>query len=336
MTRRKRSGFTLAELLLVVAILATIGTIAFTMFGNTEKDAEQRVSIANQAATMKALQHFDMLNKASLDNFDSLLDYTTSDGTAGTFLTDAETLYDMTSPGVYRGLKGYNAIGDDALTDDQKKQNYGLHPTGLGIGSTSTSPTVGIYYLNSYDVTALKELGVTTVYDHNPLLIHANRGPYASAGVTSGPGFRVEDTPVFPRELAAGQPVLTVNPETSGGQTLYDYFNISLNTETETDDNGTPDDTSDDIETSTTTPSGERLLLFGLGNNCSIIGARKGGMNQPPQDDAVGKNYYHHYIVAVRLHSSTGIVYAEVAGVLSPKLETIRQARHQNDWRGGD
>ncbi len=333
MTRRIHTAFTLAELLLVVAILAALGTIAFTMFGNAEKDAQQKVSIANQAATMRAIQNFVLLNKGALNRFDSLLDYQTANGTAGGFLTDASALYDMTAPGVYRGMKGYNALGDNALTDDQKAQNYGLHPTGLGIGTTSTNATVAIYYLTASDVEALKELGLTTVYDHNPLLIHANRGPYAGAGVTSGPGFRVEDTPVFPRTLAAGQPVLTINPETSNGKTLYNYFGVSLNTTTSSNDNGTPDDTSDDIETSTTTPSGERLLLFGLGNNCSIVGARKGGISQPPQDEAVGKNYYHHYIVVVRMHSNTGILYAEVAGVLSPKMETTRQARHQNDWR---
>jgi prepilin-type N-terminal cleavage/methylation domain-containing protein len=319
----KLKGFTLLELVMVVAILALLSTIGITVFGSLQRVQAEKVSISNQQATARAIMTFLTVNNGTgLDRLDALIDFgtpaATSSATQGTFAGNA-ALNSATAPGgVYRGVKAKNAAGDapDAATASKNK--------GLDAG---LSGKVSVYYLTSGNLTALKSLGITTVYYHNYSSDRANTllatNPDGTA-VTAAPGFRVESTAAYPTPLVAGTAVLAVDPRM--GAAIYKSFGQDLKLATSATDA--------DAKTAAST-SGWYLLLFGLGDQASIIGNRQGGLDSAPRSEICGTDYYRQYFVVVRVPTTPNAFNAEFVGLLDPKGQTVKDARFANDWRNG-
>lgn len=319
MKATRKSGFTLIELVAVVAVLAIISTLVVALIGNVQKTSAEKVSLSNQEAVTRAVQSFLAQNSgAGLDRLDALIDFGTGAGTAGTFTTNA-TLNSPTVPGgVYRGVKTKNATGDAPDTV------YAAKNVGVDAG---ISGKVSVYYLSAGNVTALKALGLTTVWYHNYSQDRANTfqatNPDGTA-VTAAPGFRVESTPAFQVPLAAGTAVLAVDP--LKGASIYKAFGQDLKLIT----------TADDATAQTAAANSQwYLLLFGLGSQASMLGNRNGGVDDAPRSEILPGSYYRQYFLVVRVPTSPNAFNAEFVGVLDPKGQTVRDARFANDWRNG-
>lgn len=77
--RNKQGGFTLLELLVVVAILAAIAGTATVMLQDTDRKASAAAHVAMMDELSKGIQTFRTMNNAFPDNWDSLLQ--SADGT---------------------------------------------------------------------------------------------------------------------------------------------------------------------------------------------------------------------------------------------------------------
>lgn len=305
------SGFTLVELIMVVFVLAIIASIAITQLGNVQKTSAEKVSIANQQQTSRAVATFLLMNNGTgLDYLDALIDYDTPTGTGGTFdLTKNST---SVPGGVYRGCK-------DSPATSSSLKNKGL--------SSDLANKLCVYHLSSGNATALGALGLTTVYYHNYLSGRANvlkaTNPDGTA-VTAAPGFRVESTAAYQQSLTNGVAVLAINP--LAGAQLYKSFGQDLklaSTATDTD------------AQAAALASGWYLLAFGLGDQASIIGNRKGGLDSAPRSETLGTDYYRQYFIIVRIPTSPNAFSAEFVGILDSKGQTVKDAKFATEWRNG-
>lgn len=87
--KRKEGGFTLLELLVVVAILAAIAGTATIMLQDTDRKGAAAAHVAMMDELSKGIQTFRVLNQGAYpDNFDSLLKNGTATLTGATDLTD--------------------------------------------------------------------------------------------------------------------------------------------------------------------------------------------------------------------------------------------------------
>ena len=328
-----RAGFTLVELLVVVAILAIVASFAITQYSNTQKTSAEKVSIANQEAVNRAVQSYLMLNGGTgLNYLDSLIDWGTALGTAGTFNTNLNST--TTVGGVYRGPKQVSFSDMSAPGATAVEQNHGM--------ASDLASKVCVYYLSSSDVASLKKLGLTRAIYFNYTTLHASsRGGLTVTPemeiIDGGPAFRVEHAPSFGVALTNGTPVLAIKPAVST-LSLYKAFGSRLYaTNGVAGANGVVPPPSTDAE-AMAAASGKVLLLFGLGEDSTLIGARNGGLDNAPRCEALDYSYYRQYLLVVRCMSGASALNAgaEFAGVLDPKGQTVSDARFSNEWRNGD
>ena len=328
-----RAGFTLVELLVVVAILAIVASFAISQFSTTQKTSAEKVSIANQEAVNRAVQSYLMINGGTgLNYLDSLIDWGTALGTVGTFSTNLNST--TVVGGVYRGPKQVSFSDTSAPGATAVEQNHGM--------ASDLASKVCVYYLSSSDVASLKKLGLTRAIYFNYTTLHASsRGGLTVTPemeiIDGGPAFRVEHAPSFGVALTNGTPVLAIKPAVST-LSLYKAFGSRLYaTNGVAGANGVVPPPSTDAE-AMAAASGKVLLLFGLGEDSTLIGARNGGLDNAPRCEALDYSYYRQYLLVVRCMSGASALNAgaEFAGVLDPKGQTVSDARFSNEWRNGD
>lgn len=328
-----RAGFTLVELLVVVAILAIVASFAISQFSTTQKTSAEKVSIANQEAVNRAVQSYLMLNGGTgLNYLDSLIDWGTALGTAGTFNTNLNST--TTVGGVYRGPKQVSFSDASAPGATAVEQNHGI--------SSDLASKVCVYYLSASDVAALKKLGLTRAIYFNYTTLHASsRGGLTVTPdmeiIDGGPAFRVEHAPSFGVALTNGTPVLAIKPSVANAG-LYKAFGARLYaTNGVAGANGVVPAPTTDAEAAAAA-SGKVLLLFGLGEDSTMVGARNGGLDNAPRCEALDFSYYRQYLLVVRCMGGPSAMSAgaEFAGVLDPKGQTVSDARFSNEWRNGD
>ena len=68
-----KKAFTLIELLMVIAIIGIIATLAVTKIGNTRRVSAMKVSVANQAAVERAFESYLTMNGGQVNRLDSLM-----------------------------------------------------------------------------------------------------------------------------------------------------------------------------------------------------------------------------------------------------------------------
>lgn len=327
------AGFTLVELLVVVAILAIVASFAITQYSNTQKTSAEKVSIANQEAVNRAVQSYLMLNGGTgLNYLDSLIDWGTALGTPGTFNTNLNSA--TVVGGVYRGPKQVSFGDTSAPGATAVEQNHGI--------ASDLASKVCVYYLSSSDVAGLKKLGLTRATYFNYTTLHASsRGGLTVTPemeiLSAGPAFRMEHAASFGVGLTNGSPVLAIRPST-GTLSLYQAFGSRLYaTNGVAGANGVVPPPSTDAE-AMAAANGKVLLLFGLGSASTIVGARNGGLDNAPRCEALDFSYYRQYLLVVRSMGGPSAMSAgaEFAGVLDPKGQTVSDARFSNEWRNGD
>lgn len=328
------TGFTLIELIIVIAIIGIIVVVGIHQFGNLRYNQAKKINVSTIQHTYAALQTYDLLaeNTADrFDNFDSLIDISNDNGPwfgpAGTYiLTNACT----NIPGIYDGP--YKRAGSPEQQAQAEKNNHGL--------SQNLANALGIYFLTDKDVELLHDAGIYLALLHNNTpgqatgrggLVNSTDGftPEGYRMRNGGPGFRADLSAFYPHALTNGSPVAIVNPLTAAPTYTdlgYDLAFTNKNTITE-----------HDALAAFAKNGAARLLCFGIGNaaNCTVA---KNGLGEAPQCNFYNRTHYRSYLAVFALVSSHHGIKGSctLAGVLDADGNTYRAAKHQADWRLND
>lgn len=317
-----RGAFTLVELIVVIAILSIISTLAVSRIGALREKAARKVSVANQQAVGRAVETFLAINDGKLNRLDSLID-------AGTGNSGA-TGYDFSEHGGVGSVGGLYRGPDDQTTETVRERNSGIHDDLLAALCT--------YRVNAHEANALRRIGLAYVMRHLSMESATDVGI-----VTGGDGEKLikgDDgalAPVsgrFDSELSAcvaksvtnGMVFAAVNPMVNRGRDIFRACGSDLERTSDADSGYSEATVKAEVAA-----TGGPLLAFGLGDSASIIGASQGGLDSAPYSEVVPAKYYRRYIVLFRLRmAATGSaqgVTVEFAGVLDPQGNTIPAAR---------
>jgi prepilin-type N-terminal cleavage/methylation domain-containing protein len=330
---QSKSGFTLLELVMVIAVLAIIASIGIGKFGDLRLKSAKKVNLSNlQALTRAAQTYIAQADQTTgiFDKMEALLDVSEAGrwlGTAGQYEWTA--LNSMSAvPGIYRGPKRVsqisNAAGEGPSTteqtlDEQRKNNQGL--------PTAFANKLAVYYLKEADVTGLKNAGISSYLLHNFLagqssLFGFTENEDGTSLENGGPGFRADMSAFYKVSLTNGSPVVVLKPTQS--KAIYKAFGCDLNL------TKLQDAYSDETLVNENLLS-YRLFCFGLGRTSTFA---RNALDTVPRCELFGRDYYRNYILVFKQPTSAqsgGAV--TFAGVLDSNGDPIDDARFKVDWR---
>ena len=316
-TSPSRAGFTLVELLMVVAIIAVIATLAVQKLSGIQTGSKARINQANVVRIAGALETHVLANPGNVrfDKLDALTRYGAPKGTPG----DTSALGDVDALMVYT-----NELVNTGLARELRDASL-CNPYSISV------PLLGTYYLQDSEVEVLRrDLGMRhvmrgtdggrfTVGDDNAWVSASADDPDACASISTAltnglavavvnPAFTNGDVPVGPAVYkACGSDVFF----TMAGRT------VSLSV------GGVA--CADNEAAFNALRAGDGILLaFGLGENCALVGSNLGGLDTAPLSPAMNAGEYRRYLVLVRVkYAKNGSSYtatsAEFAGVLDPR-----------------
>lgn len=353
MHKAMRGGFTLIELIIVIAILAFVTVVGIHSYGNIKEIQAKKVNTANIKRTYHALATYEAINKEQgetgfFNGFDSLVDVTAGGswkGSPGTFdwgeaIGDARTVHG--GLGIYDGswkVLGalYNAAGQGsgatATMAEAQDQNRGMRDTGL-------YKQLGIYYLTESDVTLLRNAGIRYYFMHNPSTQQASgsaRNGFCTAVTTEngvnyssqadghlklmggGPGFRPDMSAFYPVAITNGHPVAVIQP----GSTIYDDLGFSLAV---TNSSFTATEASAAL-------SSVKLIAFGIGKNAECVRSQF-GLGEAPYNPYYDKRSYRSYIAlfAIKGGGQGVVASCRLAGVIDCAGKTYRASEYDANW----
>lgn len=309
-----KKGFTLIELLVVVALIAIVSTLAVSKIGNLKKTASRKVSIANQQAVSRAIDQYMSEKGGRLpDRLDSLIDMNTPAGNGNGFDFNASTKEDAI---------GYLYWGpdDSAGIAAVKERNAGLTPNLRAI--------LVPYSLSRAEANGLANFGMKYVMRHTT---YANESPRKYGEKGDDGAYLPDDATIgldparsacIPQFVTNFMVVAAISPKTSEGRQIYRDMGLEL-LQTEDDDSSYDEATvRKEVDA-----IGGPLLAFGLGQECSVVGAIDGGLEVAPFAEYPLPKFYRQYILLFQLRSVSNRKEAVFAGVLDPCGMTIRKAR---------
>jgi prepilin-type N-terminal cleavage/methylation domain-containing protein len=334
-TRNKNRGFTLVELIMVIAILSILSSLAISKYSSIQQKSAKKLSASNQLRITQAVETFLIANEGGLDKLDALIDYGTADvsAPANTFNGQFAGKYgeSLNSPssvgGIYRGPKGTSA------TDDIFRKNSGLSP--------DLAKVLCVYYPTADEIKALKLIGLERVTrawtdpatspddssvrgeDGSYVMLENGMDPSASSAIITS---NVAGRALAAINIAFGHSATEIEKrsEYKRGVRIYQEMGADVTITDEINNYSEPSDAQ----------SVGVLLAFGLGESSSIIGSSNGGIATVPTCEFLDKKYYRNYILLIRLNrpaSGYGTATAEFAGVLDPLGNTIKFAKFSID-----
>lgn len=314
--RAARGGFTLIELIMVIAILSIISTLAVSRIGSVRDKAARKVSVANQQAVGRAVETFLALNDGGkLNRLDALVD-------AGTAATGAAG-YDFSARGAAGTVGGLYRGPDDDTSEAVRERNSGLYDA----GGSSLVDLLCLYRVSLAEAEALHRLGLKYAMQHDTYALGAAYDRYGKGDDGTVPqaadGLDAALSACVAKFVTNGMAFAAVDGTTEAGRAVFRSCGQEL-LPTATGSTGY-DENSVKAEIAAT---GGPLLALGLGQEASIVGAAKGGIDSAPYSEALPAKYYRQYILLFRLRTAGAAVTAEFAGVLDPMGNTIRAARH--------
>ena len=313
-----RNGFTLIELIVVIAILSIISTLAVNRIGALRERAARMVSVAAQQSAGRAVESFLTVNDGKLNRLDALVD-------AGTSLSDGAG-YDFGDRGAIGSVGGLYRGPDDVVTEAVRERNSGLWDE----GDASLVGLLCLYRVNGAEAAALRRLGLHYVLQHDTYADGTAYSHYGTGDDGSVPrpanGLEPELSACIVRTVTNGMAFAAVNGMTEAGRAVFRACGQEL-LSTATGAGGY-NEAAVKAEIAAT---GGPLLAFGLGAEASIVGAARGGIDSAPYSEIIPARYYRQYILLFRLRTAgTGSatpVTAEFASVLDPCGNTIPAAR---------
>ena len=313
-----RKGFTLVELIMVVAIIAIVSTLAVTKIGSLRDASARKVSVANQQAVGRAVEVWlNGKGQGRLNRLDSLLSYERARGAS----SGAGFDYGRTNS-VGRGSSWLYA-GVDTPVPSEWELNEGLTP--------ELRAVLVPYGLDAREAAGFAtRLGLRFVMHHvtDAGSVHdGDRGPDGTvfrdvAACCLDPDRAAVCANAVTNGTGPGCYVAAVTPVTTAGRRIYRDCGQEL---LDGESGGHYDADAAEREAQAT---GGVLFAFGLGENASIVGASQGGLEAVPQADFPLAKHYRNYVLLFRVRKdAAGIPLPEFAGVLDPCGQTIRAAR---------
>ena len=348
-----RKGFTLIELVLVVAILAIIATLAVGKFGDLRKQAARKVNLASLNNISRAidteLARTDVVS-GMFDYLESLVDVSSSGATTGgagnyvwdsTPASDAANAWVSICPGVYRGVKEVGAMQNAGGVASATKSLAEYREGNQGLPG-SFARQLGVHYLTADEAAALAKAGISVLLQHNyknsqSSQVVSGHSTYGDAKLpfrNGGPGLRADMSAFYPAVVTNGSPVVVVRPVyqgTRGTSTARDLY-TSLGSSFSMD----PDSESGYLsrpEQAYADGCCPRIVLFGLGRSSDVTAAL---FEAPPRAETLDKTYYRNYLLAFEMLNGTGNTGYTVRflGVVDPEGNTAKGAQYNVDWAG--
>lgn len=327
-----KKAFTLIELLMVVAIIAIISTLAVSKMGGVKEATARKVSLANQKAVARAVESFLSMEGNRLNRLDSLI--YAGDGGAP-ILGTADGDFDFTRVSTADGREAlYLGPSADCDAAVREANNEGLTP-GL------------VKVLCPYSLSAAQAAALTTRLGLRHVMAHT---AYADAEATAYPsahypkdrawgdgtvpngsdGLHPNESAIVATAVTNRMVVAAVNPMTDLGRTIYQACGQELMNTVSWGQSYNEAAVRKEVAA-----TGGPLLAFGLGDAASIVGSARAGLDSAPYAAYPLKKFYSRYILLFRLRSagsgSVTQVLPEFAGVLDPCGNTIRAAQHVID-----
>ena len=349
-----KQGFTLIELVLVVAIIAIISVVAIGKFADIRKDAARKTNVANIKNITRTINTEIVVkdgNKLTgmFAYAESLVDSAVgggdATGAAGTFQCQ-DSWYDGNGgvvPGIYCGIKRtgivQNAAGvgtsEIAAISEAHESNVGLEA--LATATTSrgnTSPAkLCLYYLTDADVVALRDAGVSVVSRHNysnqqsSTLNWNSSRYYTELGLHStggGPGMRADLSACYPVVLTNGSAVAVLNP--AACESIYRDLGLDY-----ASTYGKSGLDANDPQTYFSNNICCKVYVFGLGRDCE---ATTKLFENAPRCPTLDRTHYRNYLLLFKQSSGMGNSGNGVSfvGVIDPEGNTAKQAQYNSDW----
>ena len=316
-----KKAFTLIELLIVVALIAIVSTLAVTKIGGVREGAARKISLANQKAVERAVDAF-LANGGRLNRLDSLF-YA---GEGGAPYIGSAVGFDFSvRDGFYYGPK------EDCGADVRAQYNQGLTP-----GLTNV---LCRYTLSSKEVASLTtRLGLKYVMAHTayadaaqnayPSIHYPKDRAYGDGTVpNAADGLDANDSACIATLVTNQMVVAAVNPMSDLGRTIYQACGQELMNTI-----GWGESYDEEAVKTEVAQKGGPLLAFGLGSSASIIGKADGGIEDAPYATFAQKQFYSRYILLIRLKTigsgSASVTLPEFAGVIDCCGSSVRQAEH--------
>ena len=321
-----KKAFTLIELLMVIALIAIVSTLAVSKLGGVREVSARKVSLANQKAVERAVEAY-LVNGGRLNRLDSLL-YAGDGGAPLTGGTEGD--FDFTAVSTAESHNGlYLGPSDDESA--RIEQNSGITP--------DLQKILCLYTLNRAQAEALNtRLGLRHVMAATAYAdaaqtafpsLHYDKDraygdgtvPNASDGLDPNASFCVATLVTNSMRFVA------INPMTDLGRTVYQACGQELMNTKSWGETYTESEVRAEVAA-----KGGPLLAFGLGDAASIIGKSDAGLEDAPYATFVQKRYYSRYILLFRLKTigagSVSQVIPEFAGVIDCEGNTVRAAQH--------
>ena len=320
-----KKAFTLIELLIVIALIAIVSTLAVSKLGGVRESSARKVSLANQKAVERAVEAY-LVNDGRLNR----LVYAGDGGAPLAGSTEGD--FDFTAVSTAEARNGlYMGPSADADESVREQSNSGLMP--------ELRKVLCLYTLSKTQAEALNtRLGLRHVMAATawadaaetafPSQHYSRDRAYGDGTVpNASDGLDPNDSFCVATLVTNAMVVAAVNPMTDLGRTIYQACGQELMNTKNWNESYTESEVRAEVAA-----KGGPLLAFGLGESASIIGTANAGLENAPYATFPQKHYYSRYILLFRLKKigsgSVSQTLPEFAGVIDCEGNTLRAAQH--------
>lgn len=317
-----KRAFTLIELLMVIALIAIVSTLAVNKLGGVRESAARKVSLANQKAVGRAVEAF-LVSGGMLNRLDNLFyaDCAEDAEQSAIATPGSRIVFDALGETLYFGPSNIGSLDREYVAE----KNSGLHPDLLNL--------LCMYRLNEAEAIALRDrIGLKYVvrhYEYAEGYPSDNGHSYGDDGSVPGAsdGLDPNLAACITKAVTNGLLVAAISPASHLGRTVYQAFGEEYPSTKKWNETYSDSEIRAEVDL-----KGGLLLAFGLNDMASIVGNPKAGLESVPYATHVQKKYYSRYILLFRMKTagsgSVAPIIPEFVGVLDCEGNTLRAAEH--------